>query len=108
MTLHLPGRLRRTVSGPPAIDGTVRQLGVARSPGGRPSLASRGEAAGMGCTVLPESAKRVAPSTVAFMEIPDLDVAQHWQLVWRTDNRSALLKRFIEVVAGYVASQAGS
>lgn len=62
-------------------------------------------AAGMGCTVLSESAKHIAPDTVAFMELSDLHVAQHWQLVWRTENRSAPLKRFIEVVAGYVASQ---
>ncbi|WP_206995767.1 LysR family transcriptional regulator [Trinickia mobilis] len=57
-------------------------------------------AAGMGCTVLPESAKHIAPSSVAFMEIPDLNIIQHWELVWRADNRSTALRRFIEVVSG--------
>ena len=60
-------------------------------------------AAGMGCTVLPESVRRIAPDTVAFMEIPDLNIIQHWELVWRTDNPSSPLRRFIEVVYSYLA-----
>lgn len=60
-------------------------------------------AAGLGCTVLPESLRRIAPGTVVFMEIPDLNVTQHWELVWRTDNHSSPLRRFIEVVSSYLA-----
>lgn len=60
-------------------------------------------AAGMGCTVLPESVKRIAPDTVAFMEIPDLKMTQHWELVWRADNRSSSLMRFIDVVTSFLA-----
>ena len=61
-------------------------------------------AAGMGCTVLPDSATRAAPDSVAFMELPDLDVVQHWELVWRADNKSALLRRFIDVVGAYAGN----
>ncbi|GAA4334458.1 LysR substrate-binding domain-containing protein [Variovorax defluvii] len=60
-------------------------------------------AAGMGCTVLPESAERIAPDVVKFMEVPDLNIVQHWELVWRADNRSSLLKRFVEEVSRYLA-----
>lgn len=60
-------------------------------------------AAGLGCTVLPDSATRAAPPTVAFKELPDLDVVQHWELVWRADNQSAPLERFIDIVTTHVA-----
>lgn len=62
-------------------------------------------AAGMGCTVLPESVRKIAPETVAFMEIADLNITQHWELVWRKENRSSLLRRFIDVVSSYFAVQ---
>lgn len=64
--------------------------------------------AGMGCTVLPESVKRIAPTTVAFMEIPDLKMTQHWELVWRADNRSSSLMRFIDVVTRYFGDSSES
>lgn len=60
-------------------------------------------AAGMGCTVLPESVRHIAPDTVTFMEIPDLNVTQHWELVWHVDNRSSPLRRLIDVVSSYLA-----
>lgn len=60
-------------------------------------------AAGMGCTVLPESVKRIAPNTVAFMEIADLNLTQQWELVWRADNHSSALQRFIEVATTFLS-----
>ena len=51
-----------------------------------------------------DTATRAAPDSVAFMELPDLDVVQHWELVWRADNKSALLRRFIDVVGAYAGN----
>lgn len=62
-------------------------------------------AAGMGCTVLPEGARSRAPETVAFMALSDLTLRQDWELVWRGDRCSSVLRRFIDVVS---ASQAKS
>lgn len=59
-------------------------------------------AAGMGCTVLPEGARSVAPKTVAFMPLSDLTVRQDWELVWRTDRCSSVLQRFISVASSSV------
>lgn len=56
-------------------------------------------AAGMGCTVVPEGARRRAPETVAFMALSDLTLRQDWELVWRGDRCSSVLQRFIDVVA---------
>lgn len=56
-------------------------------------------AAGMGCTVVPESARSRAPATVAFMTLSDLTVRQDWELVWRSDRCSSVLQRFISVVS---------
>ena len=58
--------------------------------------------------VLPESVKRIALTTVAFMEIPDLKMTQHWELVWRADNRSSSLMRFINVVTRYFGDSSES
>jgi DNA-binding transcriptional LysR family regulator len=58
--------------------------------------------AAMGCTVLPESASRIAPDNVKFLEISDLNLNQQWELVWRKDNRSTALRRFIEVASIYL------
>lgn len=51
--------------------------------------------AGMGCTVLPEIARTAASSDVVFLELNDLDLEMPLELVWRTDNASPVLKRFI-------------
>lgn len=56
-------------------------------------------AAGMGCTILPESAVAHAPKTVTFMPLADLTIRQDWELVWRSERCSAVLKRLIGVVA---------
>ncbi|MEM5275227.1 LysR family transcriptional regulator [Cupriavidus taiwanensis] len=56
-------------------------------------------AAGMGCTILPEGARRIAPETVAFMPLADLTIRQDWELVWRRDRCSSVLQRFISVVS---------
>ncbi|MBR0828557.1 LysR family transcriptional regulator [Bradyrhizobium manausense] len=61
--------------------------------------------AGMGCTVLPESARRHASETVAFMEISDLDIKLNWELVWRAANRSSVLRRFIDIVTSHMTAQ---
>ncbi|WP_334109178.1 LysR family transcriptional regulator [Methylobacillus sp.] len=56
-------------------------------------------AAGMGCTILPEGARRTAPDTVAFMPLSDLTIRQNWELVWRRDRCSSVLQRFISLVS---------
>lgn len=56
-------------------------------------------AAGMGCTVLPESACSIAPQTVSFMPLEDLTVRQNWELVWCVDRCSSALRRLIETVS---------
>lgn len=56
-------------------------------------------AAGMGCTVVPEGARRSAPDTVAFMTLSDLSLRQDWELVWCRDRCSSVLQRFIGVVS---------
>ncbi|HQQ69384.1 MAG TPA: LysR family transcriptional regulator [Alicycliphilus sp.] len=56
-------------------------------------------AAGMGCTVVPEGARRRAPETVAFLSLSDLTLRQDWELVWRSDRCSSVLQRFIDVVS---------
>lgn len=60
-------------------------------------------AAGMGCTVLPEGARNRAPPTVAFMTLSDLTIRQNWELVWRRDQCSSVLHRFVRVVSDYQA-----
>ncbi|CAG9267705.1 LysR family transcriptional regulator [Paraburkholderia unamae] len=65
-------------------------------------------AAGMGWTVLPESVGRIAPSAVALIEISDLDIVLNWELVWHTNNRSTLLRRFVEIVSTYVTEHGNS
>jgi len=62
-------------------------------------------AAGMGCTVLPESAKLRAPTSVAFMELEDLVIRQNWEMVWRVDRCSASLDLLIEVARDHVSRQ---
>ncbi|CAM5222774.1 DNA-binding transcriptional LysR family regulator OS=Castellaniella defragrans OX=75697 GN=HNR28_000607 PE=3 SV=1 [Castellaniella defragrans] len=54
-------------------------------------------AAGLGCTILPAAARMGAPDSVVFMTLDDLDVQLPLELVWRSDNHSPLLHRFIEV-----------
>lgn len=60
-------------------------------------------AAGMGCTVLPESAKDHASRSITFAPLSDLDVRQDWELVWRTDRCSSTLQRFLSVVSAHLA-----
>lgn len=62
-------------------------------------------AAGLGCTVLPESAKQRAPDTVAFAELKDLTIRQNWEFVWRKDRCSESLKRFIDLTADHLSQQ---
>lgn len=56
-------------------------------------------AAGMGCTVVPESARRHALETVSFVKIPDLDITQKWELVWKAGNKSPTLRGFVDMVS---------
>jgi DNA-binding transcriptional LysR family regulator len=58
-------------------------------------------AAGMGCTVLPESARSQAPETVAFMPLSDLTLRQNCELVWRRDQCSTSLQRLIRVASDH-------
>lgn len=54
-------------------------------------------AAGLGCTVVPESQATGKQDSVNFLELNDLDVVQHWEIVWRADNTSPLIERFVEI-----------
>ncbi|MBP0625082.1 LysR family transcriptional regulator [Cupriavidus consociatus] len=65
-------------------------------------------AAGMGCTILPESARDRAPSTVSFLSLDDLRIRQDWEFVWRTDRPSALIERFRETVTQACGDQLAS
>ncbi len=60
--------------------------------------------AGMGCTVLPETAKIRAPKSVAFMELEDLVIRQNWELVWRRDRKSASLLRLVQIAKDQLAA----
>lgn len=52
-------------------------------------------AAGLGCTILPAAAQVNAPDSVVFMPVADLDFQLPLELVWRTDNHSPVLRRFV-------------
>lgn len=54
-------------------------------------------AAGVGCSILPAAAGLNSPESVAFFQLDDLDIELPLQLVWRTDNTSPALLRFVEV-----------
>ncbi|WP_312686509.1 LysR family transcriptional regulator [Kosakonia sp.] len=55
-------------------------------------------AAGMGCTVVAEGTRHFAPPSVAFTTLSDLTIEQEWELVWRKDRCSAVLKRLISMI----------
>ncbi|WP_169708695.1 LysR family transcriptional regulator [Trinickia terrae] len=60
-------------------------------------------AAGLGCTILPATASINAPESVVFLEVKDLDIKLPLDLVWRSDNSSPALQRFVEVVQACVS-----
>ena len=53
-------------------------------------------AAGLGYARVPATARFVRPPDVALLEIDDLDVEIGIDFVWRADNRSPSLARFLE------------
>lgn len=55
-------------------------------------------AAGLGCTVIPASAERRLPPGVKLIPVPDLDIRMPINLVWRHDNPSPLIPRFVELL----------
>ena len=55
--------------------------------------------AGMGCTIVAEGTQHLAPSNVAFTTLLDLNIEQEWELVWRKDRCSEVLKRLINMVS---------
>jgi DNA-binding transcriptional LysR family regulator len=59
-------------------------------------------AAGLGCTILPAIASVNAPESVVFLELEDLDIQLPLELVWRSDNTSPALQRFVEVAQACV------
>ncbi|MFA6310160.1 MAG: LysR family transcriptional regulator [Sterolibacterium sp.] len=58
-------------------------------------------AAGLGCTVTPASAERRLPPGVKLMAVADLDIRMPINLVWRKDNPSPLIPRFVELLCGH-------
>lgn len=54
--------------------------------------------AGMGCTIVSETARHLANGSVSFLQLPDLDVIHHYELVWRSDNPSTALRRLINTL----------
>jgi DNA-binding transcriptional LysR family regulator len=55
-------------------------------------------AAGLGCTVMPASAGSRLPPGVKLMPVPDLDIRMPINLVWRRDNPSPMIQRFVELL----------
>ncbi|WP_435927006.1 LysR family transcriptional regulator [Dryocola sp. BD613] len=54
--------------------------------------------AGMGCTIVAEGTRHLAPPSVAFSTLSDLNIEQEWELVWRKDRCSEVLKRLISMI----------
>lgn len=54
--------------------------------------------AGMGCTVVAEGTRHLAPPNVRFSALEDLDLIQEWELVWRKNRCSGVLKRLINMI----------
>lgn len=61
--------------------------------------------AGIGCAIVSETARKIAPEGVHFCELLDLDVVHHYELVWKKENRSAALRRFIETATSALSAQ---
>lgn len=57
-------------------------------------------AAGLGCSVIPASAERRLPPGVKLIAVSDLDIRMPISLVWRADNPSPLIPRFVELLCG--------
>ena len=55
-------------------------------------------AAGLGCTVIPTSAERRLPPGVKLIPVSDLDIRMPINLVWRHDNPSPLIPRFVDLL----------
>lgn len=54
--------------------------------------------AGMGCTIVAEGMRHLAPSNVSFVVLEDLNIVQERELVWRKDRCSEVLKSLINLI----------
>ncbi|WP_391487356.1 LysR family transcriptional regulator [Leclercia tamurae] len=54
--------------------------------------------AGMGCTIVAEGTRHLAPPNVTFSTLLDLNIEQEWELVWRKNRCSEVLKRLIKLI----------
>lgn len=54
--------------------------------------------AGMGCTIVAEGTKHLAPPNVTFSTLVDLDLIQEWELVWQKNRCSEVLKKLIKLI----------
>ncbi|SCW37620.1 DNA-binding transcriptional regulator, LysR family [Klebsiella quasipneumoniae] len=54
--------------------------------------------AGMGCTIVAEGIRHLAPPNVSFVALEDLNLVQEWELVWRKDRCSEVLKSLINLI----------
>jgi len=54
--------------------------------------------AGMGCTIVAEGTRNLAPPNVIFSTLKDLNLEQEWELVWRKNRCSEVLKKLIKLI----------
>ena len=54
--------------------------------------------AGMGCTIVAEGTRNLAPPNVLFSTLKDLNLEQEWELVWRKNRCSEVLKKLIKLI----------
>lgn len=57
-------------------------------------------AAGLGCSVMPASARQRLPPGVRLLRVPDLNVRMPIDLVWRRDNHTPVIQRFADLLRG--------
>ena len=57
-------------------------------------------AAGLGCSVLPASAGQRLPPGVRLLRVSDLNLRVPVSLVWRRDNHTPVIQRFVDLLCG--------
>ena len=55
-------------------------------------------AAGLGCSVMPQSAASRVPKGVRLVTVPDMALHTPIHAIWRADSETPLLKRFVELL----------
>ncbi len=60
-------------------------------------------AAGLGCSVMPASAEARLPANVRLLRVPDMRLNIPVDLVWRKDNHTPSVKRFVDLLCSQPA-----